>query len=313
MKKFLFNGLYKLTIYSTFTFIIVVLIAYLKYNFTYVYDQYNKDLKSISDIEIGFFGDSQIQGGLDYETIQNNLNKVTFQFAEGGNTLYSSTLLIDRILSKNPSMIVVLDLGSNNTPYNGTFNHLQGDLYNLSAYKSFIANNQYLFNYDLYKTFIKINPTETFQSIIKGSFFNMAFFMYEGKDMNPPTFTEKYDQSFKNWKKIASEASSKNHILDKNFEYDLLIKIIKKHSKTNFILVRPPETIYLRTILNLDEFEIIKSKVLKFNNVTFLDYADFEMKYEEDFSDLSHLSSNGMNKFTIEFQAYLLNYLNINK
>jgi hypothetical protein len=277
-----------------------------------VFDSNLKNFENIKNIKVGFFGDSQIQGGIDYINFQNQTSLNSFQFAEGGNPLYASLLLIEKTLNLNPEIKVVLDLGSNNAPYLGTFNALQGDLYDIKSYKTFISKNQFLFSAEDYLFFLKIDFFNTLQAIFKGVFFDISFISYEGVDYNPNnTFTKNYDKSLINWKKVSLLSTQKNHILKNDFEFNKLIYLIEKFPATDFVVIRPPETKYLKEILNLDFYDTFIEKLNNYNNVDYKDFSDLNLDYEINFSDLSHLNSNGMKNFTNIFVKYYVS-LNFN-
>ena len=312
MKNFIINLLKKFSYLITIIFFSSLIINVAKGHLNFVFDSNLKNFENIKNIKVAFFGDSHIQGGIDYINFQNQTSLKSFQFAEGGNPLYASLLLIEKALNLNPEIKVVLDLGSNNAPYLGTFNALQGDLYDIKSYKTFISKNQYLFSAKDYLFFLNIDFFNTLQAIFKGVFFDISFISFEGADYNlNNTFTKNYDKSLKNWETVSSLSSRKNHIIKKDFEFNKLIYLVNKFSETDFIIIRPPETKFLKEILNLDFYDNFTEKLNNYNNVDYKDFSDLNLDYEINFSDLSHLNSNGMKNFTNTFIKYYIS-LNFN-
>jgi hypothetical protein len=120
-----------------------------------------------------------------------------------------------------------------------------------------------------------------------------------------------FNKSLINWKKVSLLSTQKNHILKNDFEFNKLMYLIEKFPATDFVVIRPPETKYLKEILNLDFYDTFIEKLNNYNNVDYKDFSDLNLDYEINFSDLSHLNSNGMKNFTNIFVKYYVS-LNFN-
>jgi len=286
------------------TILLTPTIVYLKKINPVVIDKRIKKLVLINNIKVGFFGDSHIKGGIDPNIFSKRTGLNSFTFASGGKPLYFSSLEIKKSLDINPNMIIVLDLGSNNQPFFGPFNHLQGGLYDLNAFKGNISMYSYLLNSDGVFRFLNIDFFNTIQSILKGTFFDLSFIVFPGKDLNESNYEENYEENLYSLKEEIQISSKKNHVLDKDFEINQLLSVIKSYPKSTFIVIRPPETTSAKNIYPQKNYDNIISKISDFNNVIYQDFSDFKLNYSTDFKDLTHLSKNGMKKFTEEFIKY---------
>jgi hypothetical protein len=265
----------------------------------------------LNELEIAVFGDSHIQGGINTEMVSFKTGKTSFQFAEGGNTLYESVLLARRAVSQNDSLKIIMDLGTNNTPYIGTFNSLQADKFNFPSYKTFIANTAYLMYFGELMEFVKYSPFSTVQYYLKGIFLDFSFISFEGTDINSDTFLEKLEGSKNAWYNQKADFESSKHHLPSNFEFEKLLELIDSYPATQFLIVRPPETQELRSIHDPVSIRLFAQNVLTRQNARFLDYQSlFDTKNpSEVFADLSHLNSSGMNLFTELFMSENIDFL----
>lgn len=288
-----------------------IIIGICKFYFPFVYDERLKDYTKFDELEIALFGDSHLQGGINIDIVSFKTGKASFQFAEGGNTLYESVLLARRAISHNKSLKIIIDLGTNNTPYIGTFNSLQGDKFNFPSYKTFISNTAYLMNVSELIEFLKYSPFSTAQSYLKGIFLDFSFINFEGTDFNSNTFIEKLEDSKIAWFNQKVDFESSKHHLPSNFEFDKLLELIDSYPGINFLIVRPPESQELRSIHDPVSIRLFAQNVSSRQNARFLDYQSlFDTKVpSEVFADLSHLNSTGMNLFTEVFITQNIDFL----
>lgn len=307
MKSFLKKIIVNFICVILTTILLTPTIVYLKKINPVIIDKRDKKLELINDIEVGFFGDSHIKGGIDPIIFSEKTGLKSFTFASSGKPLYFSSLEIKKSLDINPNMTIVLDLGSNNQPFFGPFNYLQGGLYSLNGFKGNISMYSYLLNFDGLFRFVHIDFFNTVQSFLKGTFFDLSFIMFPGKGLNPSNYDENYQQNLNSLKEEIEISSKKNHVLNKNFEVNQLLSVIKSNPNSTFIIIRPPESSIAKNIYPQKNYDDIISKIKGFNNVTYRDFSDFELNYSKDFNDLTHLSKNGMRKFTVEFTNYFNN------
>ncbi len=306
MKNFLKKILVNFICVVLATILLTPTIVYLKKINPVVIDKKEKKLVLINDIEVGFFGSSHILGGIDPIIFNERTGLKSFTFAGRGKPLYFSSLEIKKSLDINPNMIIVLDFGTNNQPFLGPFNNLQGGLYSLIGFKGNISNHSYLLNSDGLFRFLNIDFFNVVQSFLKGTFFDLSFIVFPGKDLNPSNYDENYQQHLNYLKEEIEISSKKNHVLEKYFEINQLLSVIKSYPNSTFIIIRPPESSTAKNIYPQKNYDDIVSKMSGFNNVTYQDFKDFKLDYSKDFYDLTHLSKNGMKKFTEEF----INYFN---
>ena len=146
------------------------------------------------------------------------------------------------------------------------------------------------------------------KSVFKGVFFNIAFVKFEGIDYNQNnTFEENFAGSLDRWERLVKEANQKKHILPIEFEFLKLKDLIESNKQTIFYIIRPPETNFLKGILPQNYYDKFVSEFNKYDNVFYRDFSNLKLDYNEYFSDLSHLNSNGMRLFTKIFIEYFKN------
>lgn len=309
LKKFIINIFWGFLI----TPLLIAQIILLKKINPIIIDVQERKLDLINYIDVGFFGDSHMKGGIDPIIFNKKTGLNSFTFANSGKPLYFSSLEINKVLSINPETIVVLDLGSNNQPFFETFNYLQGDLFSLKGFKENIKMYSYLLNTKGLIRFLKIDFINTSQSILNGALFDLSFLVFQGKDINTSNYDKNYKQSLLLLKEEIELSKKTNHLLEKDFEINELLNVIKKYPKSKFIIIRPPETITAKNIYPQKNYNDIVKKIIKYNNVIYKDFSEINLKYNKDFNDLTHLSKNGMKKFTEEFIIYFKNLDIVNK
>lgn len=309
MRKFITKILSFSIIFFAGAISLVLITNIIKYNFNYVYNSQSKNLQKIEKIDVGFFGDSHLKGSINTYEFENIAKKNTFSFSKGGRPLYYSSALIERMLSLNSRMDVVVDLGSNNLPFQGVFTYLEDDLFHDSAFQDYLSSNTYLFDFDDLIRFLSINFFKTIQSCFKGSM-NFNFFLYDGIDFNKNDYLINLNLDVSKTNNEIKKYSTAEHILNYDFELNRLLSVIKKFPKSKFIIIRPPETELAKLIYPQNYFFIFESELNKFKNVYFKDFSCEVMNVEEDFNDLTHLSVHGMKKFTSIFSKFYLDLEN---
>ena len=162
---------------------------------------------------------------------------------------------------------------------------------------SYLLNSNGLFR------FLNIDFLNTVQSFLKGTFFDLSFIFFPGKDLNPSNYDENYQQNLYSLKEEIEISSKKNHVLEKYFEINQLLSVVESYPNSTFI-IRPPESYTAKNIYPQKNYDDIVSKISGFKNVSYQDFSEFKLNYSEDFNDLTHLSKNGMKKFTEEFINY---------
>ena len=80
-----------------------------------------------------------------------------------------------------------------------------------------------------------------------------------------------------------------------------IIKLLQKHDKTIY-LIRSPQHPNNLILNNEKQFDSIRK--IKFPNIIFLDFNDFNLKNNE-FLDLEHLNTKGSIKFSIFLKTHL--------
>ena len=303
MKQFLYKSAKFIFFNFIFIILIILILNQFKLNFSLVLNSQNQNLENISKIDVGFFGDSHLMGGIDFYSFTEKTNKTSFSFSQGGRPLYFTSILIENMLKINPQMDVVVSFGSHNASYVGTFNHLQDNLFSETSFKDYTTLYCYLFNLNDFKYFLNINFFKTLQSFIK-SIFSFDFFVFTGVDYNPNGYKKNYKTDIKLTKKRIQKSKSTNHILNYDFEYLRMLDVIEKFPNSKFIIIRTPETKKALEIYPQIYYNKFIEKLKNYDNVSFEDFSTVELNYEEDFNDLTHLSKNGMKKFTDIFINY---------
>ena len=290
--------------YSIIITLLIVILNQIKSNFPYVYNSQNNVIININKINVGFFGDSHLMGGVDTYSFSKQTNKTSFSFSKGGRPLYFTSILIEKMLRINPKMEVVVSFGSNNASYNGSFNYLQDDLFSETAFKDYASLYSHLFNLNDIKNFISINLLKTLQSMIKSLLLNYDFFVFDGIDYNTSEYKKNYKKDIQVTKKKIKKSKTVNHIINYDFEYKRLLEVIRKFPESKFIIIRTPETKKALKIYPQVYHNKLTNKLKNYSNVNYRDFSRLELNVVEDFNDLTHLSKKGMKKFTDIFVNY---------
>ena len=304
MKQFLDKFIEFIFLYFFLIVLIIFILNQFKLNFPLVYNSQNNDLTNINKIDVGFFGDSHLMGGIDTYSFTKQTNKTSFSFSKGGRPLYFTSILIEKMLKINPQMVVVVSFGSNNASYIGSFNYLQDDLFSKTSFKDYTTLYSHLFNLNDFKNFSNINLFNTLQSFIKSVFLNFDFFVFHGIDYNTNEYKKNYEKDIQLINNQIQKSKSINHILNYDFEYSRLLDVIKKFPESKFIIIRTPETKKALELYPQVFYNMLICLLKNYTNVSYEDFSEVELNYEQDFNDLTHLSKNGMKKFTNLFVNY---------
>ena len=295
MKKKLIRILMKVLGFTLLT-VITIFLSSLKRHFPYALNKHEKKIYSLKNIDIGIYGHSHSKGGIDATYLSDKTGLNIFNFSNAGTGLFFNIKLIENNLKFNPDQKILLEIGSNNLGYNGLLRHLIDSKYNDNGfypYKHYLGYNyHFLSPSDLFLLF-RLNPFETLQAIIKGSFILPN--LYTGIDINEPNLRNSIDNLDK-LIEIVNEDWEKT--VNVNFEFNELEKVILANPKTTFLLLRVPEHHLNIKIYNQEKrFDSLRRVFNALPNVDFVDYSSIEFD-TIDYKDIGHLSKFGMHKFS---------------
>lgn len=275
-------------------FLVVFSVSLLKPNF-FTYDQYQKKIFEIKDIDVGVYGDSHIKNGIDTRRIAQEKKVSITHFSTNGVPLLYVIRQIEKHIELNPEINIILDVGTNNIETNL---YLEGDQYSKVGFLTHMANNYLYLHPQDYFLFFERYPFLTFQGILNG-IYQFTVFFNSGINRTSTVLTEEVKTQYDELK--ASHDSIRRKITRKfssEFEIQNLYQLIEKHPKTSFLCIRPPEhPLHQSLYSNQLKFDQIKAHLSSMQNVVFLDYGTINFN-DSLFSDYSHLNNYGNKIFT---------------
>jgi len=279
----------KLLIYSI---AILLSVFILKYSLFYVLKGYyfkNLIPKKIENVDVGIFGNSKSQMGINENYLNKNSNLNFENFSILGLPLYYNCSLIQNVINKNNKIKIVLELGSINVDENGSMKHI----FSKESFKYFSQSFYYVLN-DNSSVFLNQNVMDylIFGSL-KSPFMNFLGTKSTGSNM---------DLAYENYSKIKEQVNIVwENPFNENIEIDRLISLIRENPTIEFLIIRIPEHQKNLMIYNNEQryINVIKS-LSKYKNVTTKDYRSFKLE-DSGFRDFNHLSAEGRNIFTSFF------------
>ena len=282
----LLNFIFKLVICSILVLFVIFSSKYILFNSLKGYYFKNLIPKKIANVDVGIFGNSKSQMGINEDILNKNSNLNFENFSVLGFPLYYTCTIIQNAINENKEIKIILELGSINIDEKGSMRHLFSE----QSFNYFSQSFYYLLN-DKSSLFLNHN---FFDYLILGSL-KSPFIYFLGTRK-----TDSYmDLAYKNYSKIKNEVNQKwENPLDENLEIDRLILLIKENPNTDFLIIRIPEHNKNELIYNNEiRYTNVKNLLSKYNNVTIKDYDDFILD-DSDFRDFNHLSGKGRDKFT---------------
>lgn len=298
MRKFLLYIL-KLLYLIFFICLIVLLTKYLYVDKTQAYIKGSK-FYEYNNIEIGFFGNSELRYAIDSKTISNILDMNAENFSVDGAPIYYTSKLIDYTLSKNPNIQIVLGLSRGNVDFRGTLKNL---FYNSLEGKE----RTYFFDkFSMYTIISKLEKP-----------FYKDFLHYTLKPFKQPVLNfrtpipqeVKIDEAIKRFSmdSLTINADWDHDELNLDFEIDELENLILKYPKNMFYLISAPVHNQFQYLFNNNtRYNSVIQRLSYHKNVKFLDFEN-SLVDDENFRDLNHLSFIGRKRFSETFAKELNN------
>lgn len=251
-------------------------------------DFYFKNLvpKKIENVDVGIFGNSQSQMGIN-ENILNQSSNLNFEnFSILGLPLYYNCSLIQNVIDQNNKVKIVLELGSINIDEKGSMKHI----FSNESFKYFSQSFYYLLN-DNSSVFLNQNLIDyLIWGSLKSPFMNF---------LGTRSMAGNIDKAYENYSKIKEQVDMEwNNPYDENLEIDRLTLLIKKNPDTEFLIIRIPEHEKNVSIYNNEQrFKNVIKSLSQYENVTTKDYRSFKLD-DSAFRDFNHLSGKGRDIFT---------------
>jgi len=251
-------------------------------------DFYFKNLvpKKFENVDVGIFGNSQSQMGINENILNQNSNLNFENFSILGLPLYYNCSLIQNVIDQNNKIKIVLELGSINIDEKGSMKHIFSE----ESFKYFSQSFYYLIN-DNSSVFLNQNIIDY---LILGSL--KSPFMYF---LGTRSTESNIDLAYENYSKIKEQVDVEwNNPFDENLEIDRLNLLIKENPETEFLIIRIPEHQKNVSIYNNEQrFKNIIKSLSQYENVITKDYRSFKLD-DSAFRDFNHLSGKGRDIFT---------------
>tara|TARA_B100000900_G_scaffold376655_1_gene359550 strand:+ start:272 stop:1156 length:885 start_codon:yes stop_codon:yes gene_type:complete len=276
----------KLFIYSI---AILLSLFIIKYSVFYVLKGYyfkNLIPKKIENVDVGIFGNSKSQMGINENYLNKNSSLNFENFSILGLPLYYNCSLIQNVIDQNKMIKIVLELGAINIDEKGSMKHIFSE----ESFKYFSQSFYYILN-DKSTVFLNQNLIDY---LIFGSL--KSPFMYF---LGTKSTASNMDLAYENYSKIKEQVDLKwKNPFDENLEIVRLNLLIKENPKIDFLIIRIPEHKKNLTIYNNEKRyrNVIKSLSIN-KNVTIKDYRSFKLN-DSGFRDFNHLSTEGRDLFT---------------
>ena len=276
----------KLFIYSI---AILLSLFIIKYSVFYVLKGYyfkNLIPKKIENVDVGIFGNSKSQMGINENYLNKNSSLNFENFSILGLPLYYNCSLIQNVIDQNKMIKIVLELGAINIDEKGSMKHIFSE----ESFKYFSQSFYYILN-DKSTVFLNQNLIDY---LIFGSL--KSPFMYF---LGTKSTASNMDLAYENYSKIKEQVDLKwKNPFDENLEIVRLNLLIRENPKIDFLIIRIPEHKKNLTIYNNEKRyrNVIKSLSIN-KNVTIKDYRSFKLN-DSGFRDFNHLSTEGRDLFT---------------
>ena len=277
---------FQLLIYSL---VILLSLFIIKYSLFYTLKGYyfkNLIPKKIENVDVGIFGNSKSQMGINENYLNKNSNSNFENFSILGLPLYYNCSLIQNVIDQNKKIKIVLELGSINIDEKGSMKHI----FSVESFKYFSQSFYYLLN-DKSSVFLNQNLIDY---LIFGSL--KSPFMYF---LGTKATASNMDLAYENYSKIKEQVDLKwENPFDENLEIDRLNLLIRENPKIEFLIIRIPEHKKNLTIYNNEQrYKNVIKSLSKHKNVTIKDYRSFNLS-DSGFRDFNHLSREGRDLFT---------------
>lgn len=277
---------FQLLIYSL---VILLSLFIIKYSLFYALKGYyfkNLIPKKIENVDVGIFGNSKSQMGINENYLNKNSNSNFENFSILGLPLYYNCSLIQNVIDQNKKIKIVLELGSINIDEKGSMKHIFSE----ESFKYFSQSFYYLLN-DKSSVFLNQNLIDY---LIFGSL--KSPFMYF---LGTKSTASNMDLAYENYSKIKEQVDLKwKNPFDENLEINRLNLLIRENPKIEFLIIRIPEHTKNLTIYNNEQRYKNVIKILsQHKNVTIKDYRSFKLN-DSAFRDFNHLSREGRDLFT---------------
>ena len=278
--------IFQLLIYSLVILLSLFIFKYSLFNALKGYYFKNLIPKKIENVDVGIFGNSKSQMGINENYLNKNSNLNFENFSILGLPLYYNCSLIQNVIDQNNKIKIVLELGSINIDEKGSMKHI----FSKESFNYFSQSFYYLLN-DKSSVFLNQNLIDY---LIFGSL--KSPFMYF---LGTKSTVSAMDLAYENYSKIKDQVDLKwENPFDENLEIDRLNLLIRKNPETDFLIIRIPEHKINGTIYDNEQRykDVIKS-LSKNKNVTVKDYGSFTLN-DSGFRDFNHLSREGRDLFT---------------
>lgn len=276
----------KLLIVSLIILLSLFIFKYILFNSLKGFYFKNLAPKKIENIDVGIFGNSQSQMGLNENNLnqQSNLNFENFSIL--GLPLYYNCSLIQHTINQNKKIKIVLELGSINVDEKGSMKHIFSE----ESFKYFSQSFYYLIN-DNSSVFLNQNLIDY---LILGSL--KSPFMYF---LGTRSTESNIDMAYENYSKIKEQVDIEwDNPYDENLEINRLRLLIKENPGTEFLIIRIPEHQKNVFIYNNEQrYKNVTKSLSKYENVKIKDYRSFKLE-DSGFRDFNHLSGEGRDIFT---------------
>ena len=278
--------IFQLLIYSL---VIILSLFILKYSlFNALKGYYFKNLipKKLENVDVGIFGNSKSQMGINENYLNKNSNLNFENFSILGLPLYYNCSLIQNVIDQNKKIKIVLELGSINIDEKGSMKHIFSE----ESFNYFSQSFFYLLN-DKSSVFLNQNLIDY---LIFGSL--KSPFMYF---LGTKPHASNMDLAYENYSKIKERVDLKwENPFDENLEIDRLNLLIGENPNIEFLIIRIPEHKKNQTIYNNEHrYKNVIKSLSKHKNVTIKNYKNFKLD-DSCFRDFNHLSSKGREIFT---------------
>lgn len=256
----------------------------------------NKKFKKFENQKIIFFGNSQVNLGIDSNLFEEITKCQALNYSSNGEPLYFSLKKIENTISENPNLLAILNIGP--------LNFYKDHLYNLNHPNTFLTffskNAPFLNSKDVFYWFKK-HPKEVISGIILFIFKNPIFI--EKNEKFDPNLDIALDNFNRDKKKIMKK--SKLNILHEDFEIKYLIKMLRKYPKNIFLINIPIHKSIEEFYINNENSDYNDfSCYLKNNNINFKKFI-INQNDKSLFKDLTHLSKKGSINLTHELSNFL--------
>lgn len=296
MNSFIINIFANLLRFFIFSICLILFMNISKSTSQIYFNLKKKEFIDYRDIEIGFFGHSQMRGGIDSDLVSNHLGKRVENFAEGGSPLFFSIKQIEHLIDKNPNVKIVIEIGLNDLDSRGIVRNYRWEGDETSSFKEILRESFYLLSFNEIKYFFDSpKKFKVFQFMLNSILFPINF--VEGDEINFSGLNKSQSNIdlFKNYLDKYSNDDLDEYI-EKQFNY--LNNLIKKYPENKFLIITIPEhQISIDEYDNLHKFNYYLKPILESKNV---DYKSYIGLFKEDslFENFNHITYEGAKIFS---------------